>query len=231
MTDWKQALAEATAGREHARAIEEQAIRDARAAGATTTQIAEALGIKSRWRVTEAERNSADPASPVLGPVVYLRGAGRSDETWERMRQAMWARGWHTTPDRTAAWHLARGGHPTVLVDFSTTVSGVIVTPVVAKYVQDEAELVAPKGRDGHPYLGTRTPEPVIDDPEGRPNPAPMIVPDEAVARAYDEGRNYIPKEELVPGTPRPGVRRVLDVERIARLVASELSRHPGRDR
>ncbi len=38
---------------------------------------------------------------------------------WARMQSAMSDRGWMTTSDRTAAWHLARGGVPVVFVDFS----------------------------------------------------------------------------------------------------------------
>lgn len=64
-------------------------------------------------------QNSQAPERPALTPVVYLRGAGRKDPMWERVERVMWARGLHTVRDRTTAFHLARGGVPVVLCDFS----------------------------------------------------------------------------------------------------------------
>lgn len=106
-----------------ARATEEQTIRDAANAGVPPTQIArDGLGTKNKGRVYAILGSGPDggpPAAPALTPVVYLRGAGNSDDTWQEVREAMWARGWATVSDHTTAWHLARGGVPVVSCDFS----------------------------------------------------------------------------------------------------------------
>ncbi|MBB6172156.1 hypothetical protein HNR23_002216 [Nocardiopsis mwathae] len=57
--------------------------------------------------------------SPTLTRVVYLRGAGNSGQIWDRVRHAMWNRGWATVVHRSNAWHLDRGGVPVVMCDFS----------------------------------------------------------------------------------------------------------------
>ncbi|RBO87046.1 hypothetical protein [Nocardia puris] len=83
---------------------------------------ARALGSQSRDRITRILGRSEDgsaPAAPAPTPTVYLRGAGVGDATWARVVDAMHARGWATVRDRTTAWHLARGGVPVVLADFS----------------------------------------------------------------------------------------------------------------
>lgn len=86
------------------------------------------------------------PTRPSLTPVVYLRGAGVRQPAWDRIERAMWARGWDTTHDRTSAFHLARGGVPVVLVDFTSQLPnglsrGVItVGRVRARYRDDHEE-------------------------------------------------------------------------------------------
>jgi len=87
---------------------------------------------------------------PALTPVVYLRGARRKGAMWERVEHAMWERGWYTERDRTTAWHLARGGAPVILCDFSADLyreepaSGtdyhqyVVVGRVRARYIEHE---------------------------------------------------------------------------------------------
>ncbi|WP_326581694.1 hypothetical protein OIE69_43780 (plasmid) [Actinacidiphila glaucinigra] len=110
---------------EAARAVHEQTIRDAHAAGGRrVADITRALGIQNRNRITAVLNPTEDgdvptpkaPASPV---VVYLRAPGFGEGVWDRLRQAMWARGWHAVSDRTTAWHLARGGLTTVYVDLA----------------------------------------------------------------------------------------------------------------
>jgi hypothetical protein len=58
---------------------------------------------------------------PSLTPVIYLRGAGVRQPAWRRIERAMWAQGWDTTHVRTEAWHLARGGVPVAILDFTST--------------------------------------------------------------------------------------------------------------
>lgn len=65
-----------------------------------------------------SQRANDGPSS--FTPVAYLRGAGAPSATWEAIRNAIHALDIATTPDRTTAWHLARGGIPVVLVDFSS---------------------------------------------------------------------------------------------------------------
>ncbi len=75
-----------------------------------------------------------------LPVVVYLRGAGARERTWERVTAAVAARGWHPVNDERTAWHLARGGCRTVLCDFTPTYGGgltketVTVQTVHARY-------------------------------------------------------------------------------------------------
>lgn len=106
-----------------ATAAEEVAIRDAATAGASPSAIArDGLGTLNRGRVYAILGRGPDgeaPNPPARTPIVYLRGAGASADLWERVTTAMWARGWATERDRTAAWHAARASVPVVLVDFS----------------------------------------------------------------------------------------------------------------
>lgn len=111
----------ASAAAEAAQAALEQAVRDARAGGATITSIATALGGYRQRVYAILDRDPSAPTRPAPVPVVYLRGAGVKAPAWDRIERAMWSRGWDTTHDRTTAWHLARGGVPLVLVDFSAT--------------------------------------------------------------------------------------------------------------
>ncbi|WP_229434742.1 hypothetical protein [Nocardia farcinica] len=154
-----------------AQAAFEQAIRDEVAADRITpSDVARALGTKNRQRVYAILGRGDDgaaPTNPPLRPVVYLRGAGRPDAVWTRVREAMWARGWTTISDRTSAWHLARGGTPVVLCDFSADLDHpspapgggtwfgydryVVVGKVRAKY-GDDGEAMLPRINGGeHP--------------------------------------------------------------------------------
>lgn len=71
--------------------------------------------------------------NPQLPPVVFVRGAGAAAEQWQAMLEAIHAHGWHSVRDRMTAWHLARGGVPVLLVDF-TDDDQVQVALVRAKY-------------------------------------------------------------------------------------------------
>lgn len=91
--------------------------------------------------------------APALTPVVYLRGAGVAGAVWARIPPCMWARGWATTRARTQAWHLAFGGVPVVLCDFSGD-GGVTVGRVRARGGAQTAQLpvVGGPGRVHRPY-------------------------------------------------------------------------------
>lgn len=114
----------AQAAAQAAQATFEQAVRDeVAAANLSPSDVARALGTKNRQRVYAILGRGADDtaaAMPAQRPVVYLRGNGREDSVWAEVESAMWARGWRTVRARTSAWHLARGGVPVVLCDFST---------------------------------------------------------------------------------------------------------------
>lgn len=173
-TRWADRLRKAQARIDATRGIEAQTIRDAHTSGMTETRIAAALGVKNRDRLRSAIRDTPDQAQPVaLTPTVYLRGAGMSDATWERVHRAMWARGWATITDRTAAWHLARGGVPVVMCIFSARDihDYVVVGAVQAKYRGDELALELPGTTDDdHPYGSYRQARPRMVDPAGRIN-------------------------------------------------------------
>lgn len=68
-----------------------------------------------------------DIQPPAWRPVVYLRGRGQPQNVWDRVELAMWARGWRTVKDRATAFHLARGGCPVVLADFTAEHVGLAV--------------------------------------------------------------------------------------------------------
>jgi hypothetical protein len=77
-----------------------------------------------------------------LPTVIYLRGAGRSQQVWDAVLYALADH--PVVRDRTAAWHLARGGCPLIAVDMSaaagiTPPNGrpVTVSQVVARYGED----------------------------------------------------------------------------------------------
>lgn len=113
--------ARATAGELH-----DQAIRDAEVAGLPIIDIARAIGVSNRQRVYAVlEKPPVPPESPpTLSPAAFLRGAGADRETWDAIEYELHLRGIVTVRDRTTAWHLARGGVPVVLVDFSVPKSG-----------------------------------------------------------------------------------------------------------
>lgn len=123
--DYEQVVAQqvlaATEARDRAHATWQQTVRDAKAQGVDQAQITRLLGTESSAAIeaVPAERNP--PAGKaLLPPAVFLRGARVPEADWDTMKEAMWARGWHTIVQRTEAWHLARGRLPVVLVDFST---------------------------------------------------------------------------------------------------------------
>ncbi|WP_026923284.1 hypothetical protein [Glycomyces arizonensis] len=189
--DWPARLRAARDAIAAARAVEAQTIRDAHGAGMPTTQIADALGVKNRGRITEIiAREPGEGERTELAPVVYLRGAGVGEAAWARVRSAMWRRGWATESNRTRAWHLARGGAEVIMCDFSARVGDdfVVVGPVQAKYRDDETELALelPGEREGRPYGTWRRSRPRCDDPAGSVSPGggPAQVTDaEALAR------------------------------------------------
>lgn len=101
----------------------EQAVRDAVAKGESITSVAREANRGRSWVYTAMGRGDegGEPTNPRLRPTAYLRGAGASADIWSRMEAALWARGVATVRSRTDAWHLARGGTPVALVDFSIT--------------------------------------------------------------------------------------------------------------
>lgn len=134
----------------------QQTARDAQAAFERTVRdevdakrlnpsdVARALGIKNRQRVYAILGRGKDGSmhvAPAPQPVVYLRGRGQPQDIWERVETAMWARGWRTVRDRTTAWHLARGGTPVVLVDFTSELDGLAVDWITVGRVRARYEV------------------------------------------------------------------------------------------
>lgn len=123
-----------SAAEEHHR----QTMRDVQSDGTPITAIAAAMGVANRRTIYAAlDSEPVEPTVPAPTPVVYLRGAGNSADIWQAYTKAMHRRGWMTVRDRTQAWHLARGGVPVVLVDFSATLADhqVHIGRVTAKIV------------------------------------------------------------------------------------------------
>lgn len=121
--------------RDLAAAVHDQAIRDAKAAGHPVTQIAGTLGVTNRMRLYAVIDKPDEPARPVTPtPVVFLRGVGAPESTWARVETAMLRRGFAVVKDRQQAWHLARGGVPVVLVDFSADRPTATASLVKAKW-------------------------------------------------------------------------------------------------
>lgn len=113
-------VGETQTAQQAASAVHQQAIRDAAAGGHPLTDVARALGNSGRRRIYAVlEKTPAPAPAPELAPVVFLRGAGAPSETWQQVQAAMNARGLVTVRDRKQAWHLARGGVPMILLDFS----------------------------------------------------------------------------------------------------------------
>lgn len=129
-----------------ATAIHEQTIRDAHhLGGRRVADITRALGISNRNRVTALLNPSPDsdvpqPQPPTIPPVVYLRAPGHGEQTWAELRHAFWSRGWIVQSDRTAAWHLSRGGAKVVRVDLAAQLDDdpIIVDVVRAVYGQPQ---------------------------------------------------------------------------------------------
>lgn len=89
--------------------------------------VREPLGNSGRRRLYAVMEKTPEPTTaPELTPVVFLRGAGATTQTWRQVQAAMHARGLVTMRDRKQAWHLARGGVPVILVDFSAGRPGTI---------------------------------------------------------------------------------------------------------
>lgn len=122
-TNWQALLAASRTRTAAHRAAHDQLIRDARAAGVSIVDIAAAVGTTDRGVVYRALER--EPELLMTGHTlnVYLRGAAVDAPTWSRVADAMIARGWMTESNRTAAWHLCRGGVPTVLCDFSANLN------------------------------------------------------------------------------------------------------------
>ncbi|WP_040793311.1 hypothetical protein [Nocardia paucivorans] len=145
----------------NAQAAFEQAIRDEiHADRITPSDAARALSTKNRQRIYAIlgrGTDDTDPSPPALTPVVYLRGRGCGTRTWKAVESAMWARGWATVRDRTTAWHLARGGVPVVLCDFSGEYDGLSTDDVIVGLVRarwretpDSTEMDLPLISGGH---------------------------------------------------------------------------------
>ncbi|MEU7631674.1 hypothetical protein AB0C34_17050 [Nocardia sp. NPDC049220] len=128
-----------------AQAAFEQIVRDEHADGVIVSDIAEALGDRKRrqrvYGILGRGENGDVPTAPAPQPIVYLRGPRQSDEVWQRVEAAMWARGWRTVRDRTTAWHLARGGSPVVLCDFAADFDGLAVDWIVIGRVRARYEV------------------------------------------------------------------------------------------
>ncbi|WP_280502022.1 hypothetical protein [Nocardia farcinica] len=147
---------------QQAQAVFEQTIRDEiHADHITPSDAARALGTRNRQRVYAIlgrGPDGSDPTPPAHTPAIYLRGRGCGQRTWKAVESAMWARGWATTRDRTTAWHLARGGVPVVLCDFSSEWDGLATDEVTVGRVQarysDDGQMELPLvsgGRRGTP--------------------------------------------------------------------------------
>lgn len=154
MDTWATRIQSARAERVAAMAAEEQTIRDAVTSGTPIAHVARALGQTNRQRIYDVlERGRQAVVQPEWTPVVYLRGAGRSQAVWDRVEHAMWARGWRTTHDRTDAWHLCRGNLPVVMVDFTAGLHEVSPAPGGDLNIRDPYALVgrvrAKYGDDG----------------------------------------------------------------------------------
>lgn len=68
--------------------------------------------------VDDNDQPSTHRTEPPPAVVVFLRGPGAGKSTWSALTAAAVDRGWIATRDRTQAWHLCRGGLPTVMLDF-----------------------------------------------------------------------------------------------------------------
>lgn len=90
---------------------------------------------------------SAEPPAQAPPVAVYLRGAEASKSTWTVMTDLTAEQGWVATRDRNRAWHLARGGLPTVMIEFSGVnldtpgVVRVAVARVEAKYAVSQRQV------------------------------------------------------------------------------------------
>lgn len=104
----------------------EQSVRDEVAWGTPVTTVAKNAGRTRSWVYTALGRADArtEVNRPRLRPVAYLRGAGVDEELWSRLERALWARGIATDRSLASAWHLAYGGTPVVLIDFSVRDAG-----------------------------------------------------------------------------------------------------------
>ncbi|MGC5168712.1 hypothetical protein [Luteimicrobium sp. DT211] len=125
-------LVDAQDRRDHAQVALEQLVRDLVGSGRLSVSDA-ARALAGRPDMTAPPRQRVQailgrgpdgvaPRPPRVPALVYLRGMGVKDDGWTRVQEAMWARGWWTVRDRTAAWHAARSGMAdVVMVDFSST--------------------------------------------------------------------------------------------------------------
>lgn len=143
---WAAPLQAAVRAKYLARGVYEETIWDAAKAGMSPTQIARVLGTRDRkqiYAVNRGERSRSEDSvieRPALLPAVYLRGARVGEDVWDRVKEAMWRRGWCTVLDRTAAWHLSRGRVPVILVDFSARTHGDLKVGLVrAKFGERKA--------------------------------------------------------------------------------------------
>jgi hypothetical protein len=211
-TDWSALLAASADRVAAARSAHEQLIRDAASAGTTVVDIAAALGTTDRGVVYRVLQKP--PAQPRLAghtPAVYLRGAGVDTPTWKKVETAMSARGWVNVHTHTTAFHLARGGPPVVLVNFSASLK-----------------------RDGDRFVSVWRVRPVFHNPKGD-----ELVDDLAQEMQLQPTlgadlpapyRRIDPDDGITPGTGDGG--NTLDEQALARMVAHVLSlssnRHPG---
>lgn len=150
-----------------ATAVLEQTIRDEVSGekSITIAGVARALGVQNRGRIYAILGQTAGRIAtpPARTPTVYLRGGGISQAAWDRIEAACWARRWTTTHSRTDAWHLARGGDPVAIADFTLGYDDLLVGRVEAKYRpsptgddEQALELVRGNGRRyERPVIGT----------------------------------------------------------------------------
>lgn len=132
----------ATAARDRAHAVWQQVMRDAMTQDMYRILITRLIGTENCQAVEALPAQRTQPAHKAqLPPAVFLRGARVSDEEWDTIKEAIWARGWHTIVQRTEAWHLARGRLPVVLVDFSTRDTDEIRVGLVTAKHGDDGEL------------------------------------------------------------------------------------------
>lgn len=147
---WGQRLRATRDAQSTATDVHEQTIRDARTLGRLSVSgIARELGIQNRNKITQvlnADRDVPPATAPTMPVTVYLRAPGHSEETWAKLRHAIYSRGWAMISDANSAWHLSRAGVTIVYVDLAAMLDDDPITVQLQRAVHrqplDEPQLV-----------------------------------------------------------------------------------------